>query len=220
MGIKNGTTDWKQIKKLINQHKENNLEIGQEYMDEDGTIYQVANIDTERHEVIFSRKCLLPETNQMNFAHTNLWGYKDCRIRKYLNKEAINQLSSELRAVITPREFKVSEGFMCSELDTLTDLLFLPREGDVFAEQEQSFAAKSEYEEGGTRQWDLFKKTKERIKTLGDEYGAVSNWWLASPSIGNSSCFCFVTKNGVASNNLANCFYGIAPCFMIAAEKL
>ena len=207
---------WSQIKEIIDQHRENTLHIGQEIIDTDGTVYQVANIDTERHEVIFTMKCLLPEEYRMNDDWTNEGGWKECKMRKYLNEEVINQLSDELLAVITPRTFKVSKGNRSEELDTVTDTLFLPREGEVFAERH--YAAMSEYEEGGARQWDIFKKTKERVKTLGDEYGDVAPWWLSSPYVGYATYFCIVTTAGAA--NISNASYsgGVAPCFQIVSS--
>lgn len=218
MSAKKETTNWKQVKDCINKHNENSLEIGQELTDADGTIYQVANINTERHEVIFIRKYILPDMYAMNFCESNSGGWKESSLRKYLNMKVILGLSDELRSVITPRTYMVSKGGKKEELDEITDILFLPREGDMLSER--NLAAKSEYDEGNATQWTLCKKTKERIKTFRDDYGDAYYYWLSSPVVSSSITFCLMSGAGFVSHINAICEGGIVPCFMIAAEDV
>lgn len=202
--------EWNDIKKLINEHRENELKIGAEYMAGDRT-YQVADIDTDKHVVTFCQKYIL-EFKSMSGEKN---GWSECDMRRYLNTDIFRSLPEEVRDVISDRTYFVSVGDNKEELVEVTDKLFLPRMVEVFGEPDDDISS-LEKEKGGARQFELFKKTKERIRTAENDEGEARWYWLATSY--SSTYFCYVNTSGTSYCGNASYAHGVVPCFIIAAD--
>ena len=64
-------------------------------------------------------------------------------------------------------------------------------------------------------QMAYYKRRGNRIKALGDEGKAASNWWERSPAASNSTSFCRVYSNGSASYFGASGSCGVAFGFCV-----
>lgn len=87
---------------------------------------------------------------------------------EWLNREYYDSLPAGLRAMISPRK---------------GEDVFLPKEVEVFGEHHYS----PEAEKG--RQWELFKKRKQRIRLFQNKYGKPAYWWESSPFVSTSTHF-------------------------------
>ena len=202
--------EWGDIKKMINENRENELKIGAEYMAGD-RIYQVADIDTDKHVVTFCQKYIL-EFKSMSDGKN---GWSECDMRRYLNSDVFRSLPEEVQHVISARTYFVSTGCDKKELVAVTDKLFLPRMVEVFGEPDDDIS-RLEKEKGGARQFKLFKKTKERIKTAENDEGEARWYWLATSY--SSTYFCSVYTSGTSDCGNASGAGGVVPCFIIAAD--
>jgi hypothetical protein len=159
--------------------------------------FVMAGIDIyAERQVIFSLKDCLEDGYYMNEAWTNKGGWRACGMRKYLNDKILRSLPDELRDVITPRT-------LVTEYGKTTDGLWLFSEFEVFGET---------WCDGdlGDKHIPYYENPIYRYKKLGANGGAVW-WWERSPYSGNSTNFCFVNSNGVASASNASTSAGV--CF-------
>lgn len=202
---------WEMAKDAANRHDMSILRIGDEIADADGTIYQVAHIDAENSCFYFARKFLLPERHVMNEERTNEGGWNESQMAEYLNGEVYESMSPALREAISVHETITSKGGRSHELQTRHDRVFLPTEKNVFGEA--VFSAEEEAEQNP--RWELFKETKERIRTIGDEYGPAVSWWESSPDVSASAYFCGVHAAGTPRYRSASYANGVLPCFCI-----
>ena len=120
-------------------------------------------------------------------------------LRGYLNTEYVNSLDGELVCRMKKRD---------------GDYVFVPREIEVFGEYKYS----DPNEKG--KQWELFKKTKERIRLHKNKEGCAFWWWESSPYVSNSTAFCAVVSSGSADYTNASNSYGVAPCFRISRSVI
>lgn len=117
----------------------------------------------------------------------------------WLNGEYMNSLPDELIMLIKKRK---------------DNYIFLPREIEVFGEHHYS----PENEKG--RQWELFKKRKQRIRLFQNKYGSPVYWWASSPFVCISASFCNVRATGTPNYGSASDAYGVLPCFAINLKSL
>lgn len=176
-------------------------------------IFRVANVEAKK--LIWEARYALAATRQMNSSQTNSGGWNSCAMRSWLNSTFYNSLPDDLRGLIATHETKASVGSQSSSLQTASDKIWLPREYEVFGST--TYAASSEHTAGGAEQFAIYADASNRIKTLG-KTGATSVWWLASPIVGNSSYFCYVSTSGSANGNYASNTCGVVPCFEISAS--
>lgn len=143
----------------------------------------------------------------MNDECTNVGGWADCKMRKYLKNSLLPKLPVELSAVIKEVEKTTSVGGGGNEIVTTLDKLFIPSEIEVFG---QCYYSKN----GEGKQYDGFKHWKDKVKGYSDSsYGRW--WWLRSPISGYSYDFCMVDNNGYCNGISAYYSYGVAACFAI-----
>lgn len=187
----------------IEQNKDK-LKIGDEievYL-KDGTVAYavVAAIDPYReNQIAFVFKDCI-ENHSMNDEDTNAGGWRDSKMRKYVNTDIYELLPDDLKAVIKTREIRQRIGDTYS---SSIDKLWLLSDTEVFG-----------------RIWDLncedvrfplFEDCKNRIK-LGID-GFASTWWLRSLYFTNY--FHYVNSGGGWSNYGASYSSGVALGFMI-----
>lgn len=211
---------WKGLKNILNAHLERTYcVIGDEIIETLGTGEQVTfrlaaiNHDSA-HQLIFEPKYCLQTPRQMNPSDTNAGGWGSCALRTWLNGSFYSYLSDELKAVISERIKKRSSGSQSTALSSAADKIWLPMEWEVFGSR--TYAADTEYSQGGVAQFPIYATAANRVKTYGKN-GAAAYWWLSSPGVSTSTSFCLVTTDGTPGGNYASVSNGVTPCFQIAS---
>lgn len=120
--------------------------------------------------------------------------------------------SSDLQAFITNTSVKVAKGGNDGTIVTLSDKLFLPAEGEIFASR--SYSRTEEYAVvtrftlyANNDTTDFRKKYKPSTPT------SANGWWLRSPYSGNTYGVCYVASGGGNDRSNANGSLRVAPCF-------
>lgn len=159
--------------------------------DIDGTaIFQVAHIEKRDDQsiYIFIRKYALSKERPMDTSGKDGISFEKTDLYKWLNGEYRKSLP-----------FYAGGSNECK--------IFLPSEHNIFGEDI--------YGEGGDIQWNIFKETKERIRTRKSEYGSPVYWWESSPYVSGASAFCLVITSGAADASGASGSNGVVPCFQM-----
>lgn len=165
------------------------------------------------HNIILGRDVCLPNTKQQQSSNTNAGGYRATLLASYLDNEYYASLSQAWQDAISEITYQASVGSQNSALQNETHKVSVPMEYNVFGAT--TYAAATEHTTGLNEQFAYFATAANRVKTVNN---AASNWWLASPSVGSSANFCFVSSTGAAGGNGASNSCGVLPCFMIAAD--
>ena len=131
-------------------------------------------------------------------------------------------LPQNLKNVIVEKRFRLAKRYSASGLledDNGWDWvnlgkLWLPDEVEVYGIP--AWGGKSGYSVGGSAvQYPIFiGNVQNRCKLRS---GSRCNWWLLSPSAGNSTYWCYVTNHGSATNTAASSTSVAAPvCFRVS----
>lgn len=157
----------------------------------DEAVFKVVHIS--KKYVYFMRKYVLPTDLRypMNEKTTNKGGFRESDLYQWLNNEYRDSLTENIRKI-------------CGEI-------FLPKECQIFGEHIYS----DEVEKG--KQWDFFKKPKNRIRVYQDTLKP-AYWWQASAYVSTSAGFCYVSTDGSANGSGASNSFGLVPCFRILRE--
>lgn len=147
--------------------------------------------------VVDQKNVLKDIRRPMNEKLTNRGGWAKCDMRTWCNREYANAFPKDIEGL-----FKLfyTEG-------KIVDQFALHSEYEIFGEIEYS----REEEAEGSRQLEYYKKTRNRIKCYGDDYGNARWYWERSPYSGTTNYFCAVGTAGYASYSTATNPYGIAP---------
>ena len=165
------------------------------------------------HNIILQRHDCLTQTKQMNTSDTNVGGYNSSLMKTFLDSDYFNLLDSDLQAAISQYEWQGSVGNKSSSLQTEQHKIWLPVEYNVFGAT--TYAAQTEKTTGGAEQFAYYATAANRVKSAN---GASCDWWLSSPHVSGTTGFCVVNTSGAASYGNASTSYGVAPCFLIAAD--
>ena len=162
----------------------------------------VAAVDHyNKNEVIFTFEDCIAR-HSMNENNTNIGGWKDCKMREYLNNDIYDLLPDDLKEII--KERKIIQRIKDKEYIS-TDKLWLP------SCTELGYKYSVDVDDV---QFPLFKDEKSRIKQID---GETVWWWERSPIANNSNYFYIVYYNGYSYNYYANYSNGVCPCFSIGA---
>lgn len=132
----------------------------------------------------------LNQTQQMNTSNTNTGGWNGSAMRGRMSTYK-SQLPAALRNVIkTVKKKSGTGGGSSSGTQQTNDDLFLLSEIEIFGTTTYSVA-------GEGTQYEWYKAGNSRIKKVN---GSANTWWERSPGSGNTSCFCYVSSSGDASN--------------------
>jgi hypothetical protein len=179
--------------------------------------YDVVAVDYRHavygHNIILQRHDCLNTTRQMQTSNTNVGGYNSTLIKTFLDGEFYNSLETDFKNAISEYSYQGSVGNQSSNLQTEKHKVFLPVEFNVFGAT--TYAAGTERTTGGAEQWAYYATAANRVKAAN---GASCYWWLSSPRVGNATAFCAVYASGAAVDYSASTSYGVAPCFLIAAD--
>ena len=172
-------------------------------------------------------------TYNMNSTSTNIRGWKDSAMRKYLNVieneedsgTIYNALPDKLKAgikdtkVISGHGFNDTSGTATNNNFETTDKIYLLSPHEVW-ENGSSHQIKSDTAWSNTRQLDYYKG--QNVTT--DRYGgaikkntnnSANSWMLRSAYSAIANHFYYVTNYGNWSNDYAAYTYGVAPAFRI-----
>lgn len=213
-------TTWKGLKAIVNNHMESSMcKVGDEIVETlttgEKVYFRIAAINHDAaHQLIFESHYCLEQTRQMNLTNTNAGSWGSTELRKWLNSTFLSQLSPDLQAVISERTAKYSAGSQSSNLVTVTDKIWLPREWEIFGAT--SYAAGTEHTQGGAQQFPIYATAANRAKTLG-KVGGLTHWWEASPGVSITTSFCFVNAGGTPGSDSASGTFGVTPCFQIVS---
>ena len=215
---------WQGLKNIVNAHLANEmvtightmnvqLSSGELYPME---VYAVNHDPAYPHQIIIGGVNAMETGAGMNNSDTNAGGWNSCIRRGELNAGGFyTLLPDEVKAVISARKFKTSAGSQQNTLQESSDLIWLPREKEIFGTR--TYAASAEDAEAS--QFAIFATAAKRIKTMGTN-GAATYWWLSSPSVSYSTYFCGVYASGAAGYNNASYANGLVPCFHIIADDI
>ena len=138
---------------------------------------------------------------KMNGAEYNDCGWKNCLVRTSNAFPALKKvMPAEVVAALKAVTKKTTAGGASSAIDTTADTLFLLSEIEVQGTRTHSYA-------GEGTQYAYYQTAANRKKNRA--------WYLRSPRISNTSCFCRTGWNGEADWSVASEVDGIAAawCF-------
>lgn len=152
------------------------------------------------NQVAFVFKDCIGEDQTMNDKATNKGGWRDCKMREYVNTEILALLPDDLKSVIRPRTIKQSiQGENCES----TDSLWLLSYTEVFG---------GDYSvDVGDVHFPLFDTEGSRVKM--NEDGDTWCYWLRSAY--DTNYFGIVSSNGYNYGNSASGSSGVALGFLV-----
>ena len=167
--------NWKDVQKTISEGEALSfLDVGTEFnltlKDGSTATLAVAAIDLyQKNEVRFVFRNTVGPNHVMNQDWTNLHGWKECNMRRYLNEVVIKLLPDDIASVMAYKNTtqKVGEDYFISQ-----DKLFLPSEFEMFGSE--IYADHN----GIDRQFPFFEERLNRIAR--DESGKSVRYWLSS----------------------------------------
>ena len=134
----------------------------------------------------------------MNETKTNIGGWKDSKMRRFLSEDIFNSLEKDLKAVISPVIKVTNIGGGSSEIEKTTDKLFLFSVDEIYGvsqrEEDQKgvgngcdvWGWEGSLSKPEGKQYPYFQKKNHVIKNRMEK----SSWyWLRSPDSDNSSYF-------------------------------
>ena len=164
-------------------------------------------------------------THNMNSSATNVDGWPESAMYKFLNDESdsssiINLLPNDLKSVIIDTKTVSGHGSTSGETNfTSTDKLYLLATAEVWA-QGTSNTISYDTARDNTRQLDYYNikgvTTNNYAEAIKKKNGTTASlWWLRSASSGNSGSFYAVSTDGDWNRSTANSTRGVSPAFRI-----
>ena len=152
--------------------------------------------------------------HNMNSTSTNVGGWKDSEMRKYVNSDILSALPTELKNTIIDTTVVSGHGSYDSENFTTTDKLYLLSSVEVWG-----YPYDDTVTTDSTRQLDYYKD----LSVTKDNYsGAIkkfdnseSYWWLRSADSYSANSFNSVYNDGGRSIDGAYTTHEVAPAFRI-----
>lgn len=143
--------------------------------------------------ITFGLKNLMVNTRKMNSTNTNAGGFTGSDMYDWLQGTLLNNLPSDLHAVVKSVNKKTSAGNQSSTINTNAMKIFLFSEIEIFGRIRYSYS-------GEGTQYSRFANASSRIKYLSNGSGSAVWWWERSPYYDYTENFCNVYSDGDASN--------------------
>ena len=140
------------------------------------------------------------ELKKMNNRNTNDGGWTSCVMRIAHLPAILSQMPTEVQNGIREVNKLTIAGSYSDTIDTTADKLFLLSEIEIFGRITYS-------ESGEGAQYDYYKAGNSRVKNYS---GSAVPWWERSPSINDSTYFCYVASSGNADCYVASYEIGVA----------
>ncbi len=158
---------------------------------------------------------------KFNNSETNVGGWKDSKLRTYINGTMYNTLPSELQNVISSTKVISGHGHTSGEKNFETqDKLYLLSGHEVYEDGTSDQISPYDTSYDTTKQLDYYKNkgvtTSSYAVAIKQYNGSNSYWWLRSASYSNTSNFLYVINSGNWTAISAGYYNGVSPAFRIA----
>ena len=158
---------------------------------------------------------------KFNNSETNVGGWKDSKLRTYINGTMYNTLPSELQNVISSTKVISGHGRTSVEKNFETqDKLYLLSGHEVYEDGTSDQISPYDSSYDTTKQLDYYKNkgvtTSSYAVAIKQYNGSNSYWWLRSASYSNTSNFLYVINSGNWTAISAGYYNGVSPAFRIA----
>ena len=152
---------------------------------------------------------------------TNKGGWRDSKLRTYINDTIYKSLPNDLQNVITTTKVISGHGETSGETNFETqDKLYLLSIGEIYGDFASSSNAKYDTSVGTSKQLDYYKNqgvtTRSDAGAIKQYNGNNLSWWLRSAFSDSSTSFHYVYYNGNWNLDFACISYGVSPAFRIA----
>ncbi len=166
------------------------------------------------------------EADATNQYGTNVGGWRDSKLRTYINDTIYKSLPSDLQNVITSTKVISSHGLTRGETNFETqDKLYLLSSEEIYEDFASSSNASSDTSVGTSKQLDYYKNqgvtTSSYVGAIKQYNGSNDYWWFRSALSGGVGYFLDVINYGNRNSSAAYDFYarssyGVSPAFRIA----
>ena len=158
---------------------------------------------------------------KFNSTNTNVGGWKDSKMRTYVNGTIYNALPSDLQNVITTTKVISGHGSTSGETNFETqDKLYLLSGHEVYVDGTSKPISDYDTSYNNTKQLDYYKNqgitTNNYVGTIKQYNGSGCDWWLRSAYSIFANFFFVVLDDGAWNAGLAYGSSGISPAFRIA----
>ena len=216
---------WKTIQKAVQTGNTNNYNVGDTKevdLESFGThTVRISNMSACESETSETACGFVVEfadvitKQQFNSTNTNIGGWKDSKLRTYVNETVFSTLPSELQNVITTTKVISSHGSTSGETNFETqDKLYLLNSQEIWESNDYDTSV------GVSRQLDYYKNlgvTMENNSKATKQYLESNvHWWLRSSYIKNADYFLIVGSDGLWHGDNASSQDGVSPAFRIA----
>ena len=157
---------------------------------------------------------------QFNSSGLNVGGWRDTKVRTYINETIYKSLPRDLQNIILTTKVISSYGKNDSANFETKDKLYLLSSEEVFGDFATSSMAGHDTSVGTSKQLDYYKNQGVTLsnfeKSIKQYEGNNDYWWLRSVSDDNPWCVYDVANTRGWSNTSAMSYDGISPAFRIA----
>lgn len=157
---------------------------------------------------------------QFNSSGLNVGGWRDTKVRTYINETIYKSLPRDLQNIILTTKVISSYGKNDSANFETEDKLYLLSSEEVFGDFATSSMAGHDTSVGTSKQLDYYKNQGVTLsnfeKSIKQYEGNNDYWWLRSVSAGDPWCVYDVANTRGWSNTSAYSYDGISPAFRIA----
>ena len=157
---------------------------------------------------------------QFNSSGLNVGGWRDTKVRTYINETIYKSLPRDLQNIILTTKVISSYGKNDSANFETEDKLYLLSSEEVFGDFATSSMAGHDTSVGTSKQLDYYKNQGVTLsnfeKSIKQYEGNNDYWWLRSVSDDNPWCVYDVANTRGWSNTSAMSYDGISPTFRIA----
>ena len=171
---------------------------------------------TEFASCVFGMLGVMNASRQMNTTNTNVGGWDECAMRKWLNESVFNALPVKWQSMIKAVDVLTSIGNTSATIKASSDKLFLFSQAEVGFNTTSVPYSKEVDAEAEEVTFSIFTDNASRIKKRYNGEGEASYWWLRSPNSSGSTNFCIVSYGGISGSGTgANNANGVAFGFCI-----
>ena len=216
---------WKTIQKAVQTGNTNNYNVGDTKevdLESFGThIVRISNMSACESETSETACGFVVEfadvitKQQFNSTNTNIGGWKDSKLRTYVNETIYNALPTDLQNIVSSTKVISSHGSTSGETNFETqDKLYLLNSQEIWGSNDYDTSV------GVSRQLDYYKNlgvTMENNSKATKQYLESNvHWWLRSSYIKNADYFLIVGSDGLWHGDNASSQDGVSPAFRIA----
>ena len=160
-------------------------------------------------------------THEFNSTMTNIGGWKDSKLRTYINGTIYNSLPSDLQNIVTTTKVISGHGSTSGETNFETqDKLYLLSSEEIYGDFASSSYAEYDTSVGTSKQLDYYKNqgvTTTNYAGAKKQYNGSDSWcWLRSASSYYADRLLSVGNSGDWIGVYANYSTGVSPAFRIA----